>query len=91
MGNVLLADFALAIITFSISWTLLYFFAPSFVRFHITDTGDGDKDKADPARCLIYSLLIVVGVLVSIYVIGGCNALFEKVDINKYQDHKLKI
>ena len=73
----ILTGLAVAIVVFALSWVILFFFAPVFVRYQVTDTGEDDHSKADPARCLVYSLLIVVIVLLVLDLFRTCVGSFS--------------
>ena len=66
------ASFGIVVAVFGLSWIFLYFFAPVFVRYQVSDTGCDDTSKPDPVRCLIYSLLIVVIVMLLVYLFRSC-------------------
>lgn len=69
-----LKGIGIALAVFIISWLSLYFFAPIFVRYQVTDTGHtiNDHDKPDPARVTIYSLIFVLFVLLILYFLTAC-------------------
>lgn len=50
----------------AILWASLLFFNPSFVQYSYTDTG-GKVGEADGIRCLSYSLVFVVMILVIVW------------------------
>ena len=67
-----LGGLALGITVFCVAWIVLYIFAPIFVCYQVTDTGSDDHSKPDPARCLVYSLLAVIVILIVFYLLRSC-------------------
>lgn len=61
-----LVALGLYILVFFVSWIILYFASPQFVKYHTNDTGC-NEDKSDPFRCLIYSLIFALIIIIVYY------------------------